>query len=107
VRAAKFHISTGFVGTALICHALTDNNQTQLACRMLLEKYCPSWFYPITDEGDEDLAVMGWHLAGRAGQRSRHDEVQSLRARCSDKLAPQQRCWDWHEGWLEDSKGGS
>ncbi|KAL2829874.1 bacterial alpha-L-rhamnosidase-domain-containing protein [Aspergillus pseudoustus] len=48
VRASKFHISTGFVGTALICHALTHSNQTQLAYRMLLEKHCPSWLYPIT-----------------------------------------------------------
>ncbi|KAL3496075.1 bacterial alpha-L-rhamnosidase-domain-containing protein [Aspergillus germanicus] len=48
VRTSKFHISTGFVGTALICHALTKSNQTQLAYHMLLEKHCPSWLYPIT-----------------------------------------------------------
>jgi alpha-L-rhamnosidase len=48
VRTSKFHISTGFVGTALICHALTQTDQTQLAYRMLLEKHCPSWLYPIT-----------------------------------------------------------
>ncbi|PLB55755.1 hypothetical protein P170DRAFT_461545 [Aspergillus steynii IBT 23096] len=48
VGAAKFHIGTGFVGTALICPALTDTKQGSLAYRMLLEKHCPSWLYPVT-----------------------------------------------------------
>ena len=48
VRSAKFRIATGFAGTPLITHALTSTAQTQLAYRMLLEKNCPSWLYPIT-----------------------------------------------------------
>jgi alpha-L-rhamnosidase len=48
VRASKFRIATGFVGTPLILPALTATGSTQLAYRMLLEKKCPSWLYPIT-----------------------------------------------------------
>ncbi|EMC91568.1 glycoside hydrolase family 78 protein [Baudoinia panamericana UAMH 10762] len=47
VQSAKFHISTGFAGTPIISHALTETHQTQLAYRMLLETTCPSWLYPI------------------------------------------------------------
>jgi alpha-L-rhamnosidase len=48
VHSSKFKISTGFVGTPLILPALTAAGKTQLAYRMLLEKSCPSWLYPIT-----------------------------------------------------------
>jgi alpha-L-rhamnosidase len=48
VHAAKYRIATGFVGTPLITHALSDTGHYQLAYRMLLEKSCPSWLYPIT-----------------------------------------------------------
>lgn len=48
VHAAKYRIATGFVGTPLITHALSDTGNSQLAFRMLLEQSCPSWLYPIT-----------------------------------------------------------
>ncbi|KAJ5749171.1 uncharacterized protein N7511_010867 [Penicillium nucicola] len=48
VRKAKFQVSTGFAGTPVITHALTKAGYPQLAYRMLQEKNCPSWFYPIT-----------------------------------------------------------
>ncbi|KAK5053226.1 hypothetical protein LTR84_002200 [Exophiala bonariae] len=48
VHAAKFRIGTGFVGTPLMTHALSDTGHHQLAYRMLLEQQCPSWLYPIT-----------------------------------------------------------
>lgn len=48
VKKSRFRISTGFVGTPLICPALSSSGNTQLAYRMLLEKKCPSWMYPIT-----------------------------------------------------------
>jgi alpha-L-rhamnosidase len=47
VRMAQFKVSTGFVGTPIICHALTKSGLPQLAYRMLLNKACPSWMYPI------------------------------------------------------------
>lgn len=48
VRMARFRIATGFAGTPLITKALTDTGRPQLAYRMLLEKTCPSWLYPVT-----------------------------------------------------------
>lgn len=48
VHTAKYRIATGFVGTPLITHALSDTGNYQLAYRMLLEQSCPSWLYPIT-----------------------------------------------------------
>jgi alpha-L-rhamnosidase len=48
VRASRFRIATGFVGTPLICPALSSTGHTQLAYRMLLQTKCPSWLYPIT-----------------------------------------------------------
>ncbi|MEU1972716.1 family 78 glycoside hydrolase catalytic domain [Microbacterium sp. NPDC019599] len=48
VRASAFHISTGFVGTPLICDALTDAGYPDLAMRLLLQTEAPSWLYPIT-----------------------------------------------------------
>ena len=48
VRASKFRIGTGFVGTPLILPVLAAAGYPQIAYRMLLEKKCPSWLYPIT-----------------------------------------------------------
>lgn len=48
VRSAKFRVATGFAGTPIITHALAKGGHPQVAYRMLLEKGCPSWMYPIT-----------------------------------------------------------
>jgi alpha-L-rhamnosidase len=48
VRASGFRISTGFVGTPLITDALISAGSPDLAYRLLLEKSCPSWLYPVT-----------------------------------------------------------
>lgn len=48
VHAAQYRIGTGFVGTPLVSHALSDAGHYQLAYSMLLEQRCPSWLYPIT-----------------------------------------------------------
>jgi alpha-L-rhamnosidase len=48
VRRAQFQVSTGFAGTPIVTHALTKAGYTQLAYRMVQEKTCPSWMYPIT-----------------------------------------------------------
>ena len=42
------HITTGFLGTPYICNVLTDNGRSDVAYRLLLQKTCPSWIYPIT-----------------------------------------------------------
>jgi alpha-L-rhamnosidase len=48
VRANGFRIATGFVGTPLITDALCTSGRPDLAYRLLLEKTCPSWLYPVT-----------------------------------------------------------
>ncbi|MFD8871460.1 family 78 glycoside hydrolase catalytic domain [Streptomyces sp. NPDC059590] len=48
VRDADFRIATGFAGTPLICDALCAAGEPELAYRMLLERGCPSWLYPVT-----------------------------------------------------------
>ncbi|MDN4609861.1 glycoside hydrolase family 78 protein [Arthrobacter burdickii] len=48
VRRTGFRISTGFVGTPLICDALVAAGHPDVAHRLLLQTQCPSWLYPVT-----------------------------------------------------------
>jgi alpha-L-rhamnosidase len=48
VRASGFRIATGFVGTPLVCDALTSTGHPEVAYRLLLQTECPSWLYPVT-----------------------------------------------------------
>ncbi|WP_338693931.1 family 78 glycoside hydrolase catalytic domain [Streptomyces sp. Q6] len=41
-------IATGFVGTPLICDALTDTGHLDTAYRLLTQTACPSWLYTVT-----------------------------------------------------------
>ena len=42
------HLTTGFVGTPLLCKALSDNGYADLAFMLLINKEYPSWLYPVT-----------------------------------------------------------
>ncbi|WP_240148260.1 alpha-L-rhamnosidase [Leifsonia tongyongensis] len=46
--AAGYRISTGFAGTPFITDALTTTGHLDDAYKLLLEKECPSWLYPVT-----------------------------------------------------------
>jgi alpha-L-rhamnosidase len=48
VEQSGFHISTGFAGTPFIADALTSTGQIETAYRLLLQRECPSWLYPVT-----------------------------------------------------------
>ena len=48
VRASGYRIATGFVGTPLICDALTATGHAGTASRLLTQTECPSWLYPVT-----------------------------------------------------------
>jgi alpha-L-rhamnosidase len=48
VRAGGHRIGTGFVGTPLICDALTGAGAVDDAYRLLLQTECPSWLYAVT-----------------------------------------------------------
>jgi alpha-L-rhamnosidase len=48
VRGNGYHISTGFVGTPLVCDALCSAGEYEAAYRLLMQRECPSWLYPVT-----------------------------------------------------------
>lgn len=48
VRTSGYSIVTGFVGTPLVCDALTSTGHVDVAYRLLLQTRCPSWLYPVT-----------------------------------------------------------
>jgi alpha-L-rhamnosidase len=48
VRDSGYRISTGFVGTPLICDALCSVGHEQAAFRLITQRECPSWLYPVT-----------------------------------------------------------
>lgn len=48
VKLAGFKVATGFAGTPIVTHALSSVGLSQYAYRMIFEKGCPSWLYPIT-----------------------------------------------------------
>ena len=47
VAASGNRIATGFVGTPLVCDALTLTGRTEAAYDLLLEQDCPSWLYQV------------------------------------------------------------
>ncbi|PPF79301.1 alpha-L-rhamnosidase [Subtercola sp. Z020] len=48
VAASGYHITTGFVGTPIICDALTIAGSVDSAYRLLLQDELPSWLYPVS-----------------------------------------------------------
>ena len=48
VRSNGYNIPTGFVGTPLICDALSQSGHPEDAYYLLLQTTCPSWLYPVT-----------------------------------------------------------
>jgi alpha-L-rhamnosidase len=48
VRDSGYRISTGFVGTPLICDALCSIGAYDAAYNLLTQRECPSWLYPVT-----------------------------------------------------------
>ncbi|MEU4654151.1 glycoside hydrolase family 78 protein [Streptomyces sp. NPDC023723] len=40
-------IGTGFLGTPLVCEALTDTGHVDTAYRLLTQRSCPSWLYQV------------------------------------------------------------
>jgi alpha-L-rhamnosidase len=48
VRRARYRIATGFLGTPVVCDALTGAGHGDAAYRMLLQTAPPSWLYAVT-----------------------------------------------------------
>ncbi len=48
VAEGGFHIQTGFAGTPFVTDALTLTGHLDDAYRLLMQRECPSWLYPVT-----------------------------------------------------------
>lgn len=48
IRENGYRISTGFMGTPLVCDALCAAGEEHTAFRLLTQRACPSWLYPVT-----------------------------------------------------------
>ncbi|MRX44400.1 alpha-L-rhamnosidase [Agromyces kandeliae] len=48
VREGGYRISTGFAGTPYVLDALTRTGHLADAYRLLMQRECPSWLYPVT-----------------------------------------------------------
>lgn len=48
VRSSGYRVTTGFAGTPFITWALSETGHVEDAYRLLLERECPSWLYPVT-----------------------------------------------------------
>jgi alpha-L-rhamnosidase len=48
LRRRAYRIATGFVGTPIVCDALTRTGHGDVATRLLLQTENPSWLYPVT-----------------------------------------------------------
>ena len=48
IRWESFKITTGFAGTPVLLQVLADNGMLNHAYRMLQERDCPSWLYPVS-----------------------------------------------------------
>ncbi len=42
------HLTTGFLGTPMLCQALTDSGYPEIAYKLLFNKRYPSWLYAVT-----------------------------------------------------------
>jgi len=48
VADSGYHIQTGFAGTPYVLDGLTTTGHLDEAYRLLLQRECPSWLYPVT-----------------------------------------------------------
>lgn len=48
IRGHGTHLSTGFLGTPHLTHALSENGYTDVAFALLHQTSYPSWLYPVT-----------------------------------------------------------
>jgi Bacterial alpha-L-rhamnosidase 6 hairpin glycosidase domain len=48
VDSDDYRMGTGFLGTPVICDALTAAGQLDTAYALLMQRGCPSWLYPVT-----------------------------------------------------------
>ena len=70
VLKSQLKIATGFVGTPLICDALTDTGHVDAAYGLLMQEECPSWLYPVL-HGATTIWERWDAITARAGASTR------------------------------------
>lgn len=70
VKWEAFKITTGFAGTPIMLHVLAENDMLSNAYRMLQERDCPSWLYPVGMGATTIVSVIGSRYLDLS---SRHD----------------------------------
>ncbi len=86
--ANGFRIATGFVGTPIVCDALCETGHEAEACRLVLERSCPSWLYPVTMGATTIWERWDSMLPDGSVNPGVDDLVQPLRVRRDRRLAP-------------------
>jgi hypothetical protein len=81
VHENDFRIATGFIGTPLVCDALTSTGHLEIAYRLLIQTECPSWLYPVTQGATTTTAAgvvvgNGWRARPRLCRA--HDQTGGL-----------------------------
>ena len=93
VEAAGYTISTGFAGTPLVSDALSSTGHLDEAYKLLLEKQCPSFLYPVTMGATTIWERWDSVLPDGTLQLHRDDLAQPLRPRGCRQLAAPRRRW--------------
>ena len=70
IEQNAYRLSTGFVGTALLCPVLSDEDMDDLAYALLLQRKNPSWLYSI-DQGATTIWER-WDSYTREGGFHKH-----------------------------------
>ena len=79
VARPKYSLMTGFIGTAWISKALSDNGLSELAYRILHNREYPSWLYAI-DQGATTIweRLNGYTVENGFGGNNSMNSVQPL-----------------------------
>ena len=73
------HLTTGFLGTPLLCQTLSDYGYLDEAYMLLNRKEYPSWLYPVTKGATTIWERWDGHQTGRELSGSVDEFLQSLR----------------------------
>ena len=92
VADGGYHIQTGFAGTPFISDALTRTGHLDVAYRLLLQRECPSWLYPVTMGATTIWERWDSMLPDGTVNPGEMTQLQPLRPRCRRRLdAPHHR----------------
>lgn len=87
VRSNGNRLTTGFVGTPYLLHALSENGYAQTAYDLLLQTKAPSWLFSVKMGATTVWEPLGQPKGGRLVLEHRYELVQSPCLRRGSRLA--------------------